>query len=83
MLEIYTFVYFLNPIYIYSCISWILGPSVYVHIKTFFNFSYLVTKSSFNIEWYSHSFFFLSFFFLYKLQGKYVNERYSLGARNI
>ena len=53
MLEMYSFrfmfVYFLNPIYmgilfICSCISWILGPSVYVRIKTFFfNLSYLVT----------------------------------------
>ena len=38
---IYTFVYFLNPIYmgilfICSCRSWILGPSVYVHVETFF-----------------------------------------------
>ena len=39
---------FLNPkymdiLFIFSCISWILGPSVYVYIKTFFNFSYLGT----------------------------------------
>ena len=32
--------------------------------------------ASFYIEWYPQ-------FFWYKLQGKYVNERYSLGARNI
>ena len=30
-------------LFICSCISWILAPSVYIHIKTSFNFSYLVT----------------------------------------
>ena len=78
------FVYFLKPIYmgilfICSCISWILRPSVYVHIKTFFNFRYLVTIYPVDdyIEWYSHSFVCIN------CREKYVNERYSLGARNI
>ena len=82
---LYTFVYFLNPIYmgilfICSCISWILGPSVYVHIKTFFNFSYQVTIYPVDAH-ILHRVVFT--FFCINCREKYVNERYSLGARNI
>ena len=54
-------------------------------LKLFFNFSYLMTVYPVDALHFTlggiHIFFF--FFFLYKLQGKYVIERYSLGARNI
>ena len=39
----FEFKLYMGILFICSCISWILGPSVYVHIKTFFNFSYRVT----------------------------------------
>ena len=54
-------------IHVCSCIAWILGSSVYVHIKTVFNFSYLVPIYPVDVfhftQWYSQ-------FFLYKLQGE-------------
>ena len=48
-------------------------------LKLFFNFSYLVTVYPVDdhIEWYSQ------FFVCINCKEKYVNERYSLGARNI
>ena len=75
----YTWVYCLY-VRLYMYLGY-LGQSVYVHIKYFFQFQLSSDNlscwcSSFYIEWYSH-------FWGYKLQGKNVNEKYSLGARNI
>ena len=82
----YTWVYCLY-VRVYMYLGY-LGPSVYVHIIIIF-FQFQLSSdnlscwcSSFYIEWYS-----LFFWGVggggYKLKGKYVNERYSLGARNI
>ena len=67
-------------LFICSCISWILGPSVYVHIKTFFNFSYLVTINSVDVLHFTLSG--IHNYFCINCREKYVNERYYLGARN-
>ena len=71
----YTWVYCL----LCSCISWILGPSVYVQIKTFFfNFSYLVSIYPFDAVLHRvvFTFFFFFFFFCINCREKYVDERF-------
>ena len=87
LLDLYVRVFLESNIHRYivyiicSCISWILGPSVYVHIKTFFNFSYLVTVYPVHALHFTQSG--IHIFFGINCREKYVNERYSLGARNI
>ena len=58
-------------LFICSCISWILGPSVYVHIKTFFNFSYLVTIYPVDALHFTKSG--IHNYFCINCRGKYVN----------
>ena len=70
-------------LFICLCISWIWGPSVYIYIKTFFNFSCLVTIYPDDALHFTKNGIHNFFFFGINCREKYVNERYSLGARNI